>query len=130
MNPPYWQYRKAMEMCILSGVGNKVMPVNEGGERMATELERLTREIKGLVIDRLKLDVEPDEIDDDELLFDGSLDLDSITMLELVDAIESRYGLEVDDEDLTPELVETARSLAEYVMGKAQEGDATRERAA
>ena len=117
-------------MCIITGEGNKVMPVNERDARMATELEQLTREIKELVIDRLKLDVEPDEIEDDELLFDGSLGLDSITMLELVEAIESRYGFEVDDEDLTSELMETARSLAEYVMGKVQEGDATTERAA
>jgi len=114
----------------MSGEGNKATPVNEGNERMATELERLTRKIKELVIGRLKLDVEPGEIEDEELLFDGSLGLDSITMLELVDAIESRYGFEVDDEDLTPELVETARSLAEYVMRKAQGDDTTTERAA
>lgn len=90
----------------------------------SAELQRLTQDVKEMVIERLQLEAEPEDIEDQELLFGGNLDLDSITMLELVAGLEERYGIEVEDEDITPELLESARSLAQYVMAKLGQANA------
>jgi acyl carrier protein len=81
------------------------------------ELPALLGEVKELIVETLELDIAPEEIEDEETLF-GNLGLDSISMLELIEALEQTFGIEVDDEDLSPELTESARSLAEYVLKK------------
>jgi acyl carrier protein len=41
--------------------------------------------------------------------------LDSIGLVGLIQFIEARFGLQIPDADLTPELFETPASVAEYV---------------
>lgn len=49
----------------------------------------------------------------------GSLpELDSMAVLELVEALQDQFGIEVDDEDVTAELFETLGSLAAFVDAK------------
>lgn len=46
----------------------------------------------------------------------GSLpELDSMAVVELVCALEERFGLSIDDEDITGEVFETVGSLADFV---------------
>jgi acyl carrier protein len=42
-------------------------------------------------------------------------ELDSMAVLELVSAVEDRFGFEVDDSDVTGEVFETVGSLADFV---------------
>ena len=70
--------------------------------------------IKSCVIKALELKLSTDEIADDEELFDG-LGVNSIAALQVVAAIEAEFGIEVPDEELTPELLESVRTLADYV---------------
>ncbi|KID55385.1 acyl carrier protein [Pseudoalteromonas luteoviolacea] len=57
----------------------------------------LRLEIKQLIIDSLDLeDLSPEEIIDDEPLFNDGLGLDSIDALELGLAIKKRYGVKID----------------------------------
>jgi acyl carrier protein len=49
----------------------------------------------------------------------GSLpELDSMAVLELITALERRFGITVEDEELNAELFETLGSLAAFVEGK------------
>ena len=49
----------------------------------------------------------------------GSLpELDSMAVLELVYALETRFGIEVDGEDVTAEVFETLGTLTEFVEDK------------
>jgi len=76
----------------------------------------LRRELKELLIDRLKFeDMTPDDIADDEPLFNGGLGLDSIDALEIVVMLESQYGIKVKNESSARENFRSIASLAKFV---------------
>ena len=54
--------------------------------------------------------------DEDSLLEKGVID--STGVLELVAFIEEKYGLTVEDEDLTPENLDSIRNIAEFIWQK------------
>lgn len=70
-----------------------------------------------LLVDVLNLeDVEPNEIDPEELLFGDGLGLDSIDALEIALAISQEHGVEMKAEDeSTKEAFATLRSLNAFV---------------
>lgn len=49
-------------------------------------------------------------------LFGAMPELDSLAVLELVTQLEARFGIAIDDEDITGEVFETVGSLAQYVQ--------------
>jgi acyl carrier protein len=75
--------------------------------------------IKHLLVERLNLPLNRDEISEDAPLFGSGLGLDSIDSLEIVVAIEATFGVSIADGD-----VATLRSIniiADYVLAN-QEG--------
>ena len=48
-------------------------------------------------------------------LFGNLPELDSLAVLELITALEERYGFEVDDSDFTGEIFKTVGTLAAFV---------------
>lgn len=77
--------------------------------------------IKSLLVERLKLEVEPSEIGDTDPLFgdfEGSLGLDSIDALELVLGIEQEFGVKIEDEEVGAEVLSSVDSVAEFVRSK------------
>ncbi|WP_100656154.1 phosphopantetheine-binding protein [Alteromonas flava] len=70
-----------------------------------------------VLVDALNLeDIEPEEINPEEPLFDGGLELDSIDALEIAVAISQEYGVKLKAEDeSTREAFATLRSLTQYV---------------
>lgn len=53
---------------------------------------------------------------DDSLLETGIID--SVKMLDLIQFLEEKFKVEVDDEDLYPENFDTLNAIAEYISGK------------
>jgi acyl carrier protein len=72
--------------------------------------------IKQCIINRLDLDVTPEEIDDAAPLFGEGLGLDSIDALELVIAVGKEFGVEIDDDDM--EHFGSINSIAAFVRSK------------
>ena len=54
-------------------------------------------------------------LDESTPLFGSLPELDSLAVLELITALEERYGFEVDDADFTGEIFETVGTLAAFV---------------
>jgi len=82
----------------------------------------LRRKLKELLIDRLKFeDMTPDDIGDDDLLFEGGLGLDSIDALEIVVMLESEFGIKVKNESSARSHFRSVASLADYVDSKLTE---------
>ena len=77
--------------------------------------ESVSNRVQDCVIEALELELSIDEIADDEALFEGGLGLNSIATLQVIAAVEEEFGIEVPDEDLIPELIESVRTLANYV---------------
>lgn len=81
------------------------------------EKKTLVEEVKELIITRLKLEeVKPEDIEVSAPLFGGGLGLDSIDALELVVAIEKRYGIKIPDEDIGKEAFASLNALADYII--------------
>ncbi len=78
----------------------------------------LKTELKELIIGRLKLEMGTDEIDDADPLFGEGLGLDSIDALELVLALEQKYGIKVEDEEVGKRIFASIDALAAYVDEK------------
>jgi len=82
----------------------------------------LKRKLKELLIERLKFeDMTPDDIGDDDPLFDGGLGLDSIDALEIVVMLESEFAIKVKNESAARSHFRSIASLATFVEEKLAE---------
>jgi len=79
--------------------------------------ESLHGPLKRLIVDALMLeDIEPGEIEDDAPLFGAGLGLDSIDALELVIAIDRKFGVRIEAEDeRNKEIFRSVASLARHI---------------
>lgn len=85
----------------------------------------LRDEIKECIIDRLNLEVNPEEIDNDAPIFnseedeepvEGSLGLDSVDALEIVVALNNKYDVEITDNDMM--IFQSINTIAEFIEKK------------
>lgn len=74
-------------------------------------------DLRGFIRTELNWEGPPDELTDDYPLLDGGL-LDSVGILQVVAFIESRYGVQVDDEELVPEHFGTLAGISRLVESK------------
>ena len=72
--------------------------------------------LKKILVERLKLQVDPAQIDDNAPLFGEGLGLDSIDALELVVGLEQEFGVQVPDEAVGREAFASINALAEFVV--------------
>ena len=78
----------------------------------------LKQQIKQLIVERLKLEVEPSAIEDAQPLFGDGLGLDSIDALELVLGIEQAFGVKIEDEEMGEQALSSVNALADFVAAK------------
>ena len=64
-----------------------------------TVKDGLEQDLAKLIVDSLRLEVPPSDIDPDAPLFGDGLGLDSIDMLEIALAVSKRYGVELRSEN-------------------------------
>ena len=87
-----------------------------------SDLTDLKRRLKELLIERLKFeDMSPEDIGDDEPLFEGGLGLDSIDALEIVVMLESEFGLKIKNESSAREYFKSISTLAQLVAERTQQ---------
>jgi len=83
-----------------------------------TGSDALKQQIKQLIVERLKLEVAPDAIEDAQPLFGDGLGLDSIDALELVLGIEQAFGVKIEDEEMGEQALSSVNAIAEFVVAK------------
>ncbi|HEV7230622.1 MAG TPA: phosphopantetheine-binding protein [Bacteroidia bacterium] len=80
----------------------------------ATELKQ---KLKAQIIQYLNLaDIKPEDIKDDEPLFGGNLDLDSIDSLEIVVLLEREYGLKINNASDGRKILIDINHMASYIL--------------
>ncbi|MCH2022400.1 MAG: phosphopantetheine-binding protein [Saprospiraceae bacterium] len=82
-------------------------------------MEELIETLKVQIIKQLNLeDVEPDEIDADEMLFDadGELGLDSIDALELIVLLDKEYGIKIKNQEEGKKIFHSLKTMAEFIL--------------
>jgi acyl carrier protein len=79
--------------------------------------EELIEKLKGEIIEALNLeDIENDEIEASEPLFNEGLGLDSIDALELIVLLDKTYGLKLDDPSKGKEVFYSVETIADYIL--------------
>ena len=73
----------------------------------------LKTQIKSFLVEDLMLQITPQEIGDDQPLFGpGSLGLDSVDALQLVVALDKRYGIKIPDAAVARKTLHTVTTIA------------------
>ena len=78
----------------------------------------LKDQIKKLLVERLKLEIDPLSIDSAQPLFGEGLGLDSIDALELVLAVEQEFGIKIEDEEVGVKALASVDALADFLQNK------------
>lgn len=81
----------------------------------------LTHRLKETLVERLDLDRRSDEIPDDCLLFGIGLGLDSVDALEILVAVESEFGIRVEDSDMQE--IRSINSIVDLVLSRQSLGE-------
>ena len=76
----------------------------------------IEREVHSFVISNFLFDQSVDLEPDDSLLDKGMID--STGVIELVDFLEERYAIKVEDEEVIPANLDSVRNVAKYVARK------------
>jgi acyl carrier protein len=85
-----------------------------------------TSQLKTMIVQKLNLKgVNADALGDDEPLFGTGLGLDSVDALELVLAIESEYGIQIQDAEVGKEAFASARVLCDFINARLTNDGAT-----
>jgi acyl carrier protein len=63
-----------------------------------------------------------DQLTADTELFGSLPELDSLSVLELATALETKYGVVIDDDDFTGEVFESIGSLADFLESRSNGG--------
>lgn len=84
--------------------------------RAITRREEVLGEVRRLLIDKLRIRREPDEIDPDTPLFGSGLALDSIDAVDLVILLKNDLGVEVPDDEHGRASLRTVHSLVELIL--------------
>ena len=79
-------------------------------------------DVKAVLVETLGIEDRADALNAATPLFGSLPELDSLAVVELVAAIEDRFGIVVDDEEFSGEIFETLGSLAAFVEGKLRVG--------
>lgn len=89
---------------------------------MASNMQdRLKLEIKKLILETLNItEIEPVEINNSAPLFgdNNPLGLDSIDALEIIMALQEKYGVRIDDRNLSRVVLQSINSIAEFLDKK------------
>ena len=83
--------------------------------------EDIENEIKKIFIELLQLDKKVDELDSNENLFLEEYGYSSIDALELIIMIEDAFEIEIPEEKLNTDLLESVKSLTDYVYSLLQD---------
>jgi acyl carrier protein len=75
-------------------------------------------DVKAVVVSTLGIEDRADTLSASTPLLGGLPELDSMAVVELVAALEARFGFEVSDDEITGEVFETLGSLAAFVEAK------------
>jgi acyl carrier protein len=78
----------------------------------------VTERIKQIIVQRINPGLKIEELRDDTPLIGRGVGLDSVSLLELVVALESDFGVLFDEKDMTPELFANVASIADYVESR------------
>jgi acyl carrier protein len=80
--------------------------------------ETVESRLKRMIVDRLFMQIKPEEIEDDKSLV-NDYGVDSVSLFELVVGIEEEFGIRIGDDEFDIKNFLTVAALARFVRSKA-----------
>ena len=77
----------------------------------------LHTEIRNFIVENFMMGMNPDELSDSDSLLDKGI-IDSTGVLELVGFLEENYQIQIEDEELVPENLDSVDNLANFIKKK------------
>ena len=85
-------------------------------------MNELIAKLKEQIIEELALeDLSPEDLHEDEPLFEEGLGLDSIDALSLVVVLDREYGIQVEDPEQGKEVLYSIKTIAQYIEAHRQQ---------
>ncbi len=84
----------------------------------------IVEQLKTILAEDLDINLRREEIDERAPLLEEGLALDSVVIIELIGHVESRFGFQFGDENLSTELFRNLTTLAEFIAAQAGSADA------
>ncbi|MBD5534791.1 MAG: acyl carrier protein [Lachnospiraceae bacterium] len=78
------------------------------------EKEQIVKKVKEIIISSLDLKIQPEEIVGEDLI--NEVGINSIDALEIFVWIENEFDIEIEDEDLSDQLIASVDGLADYII--------------
>lgn len=84
---------------------------------------QLVDEVKQLIVDACNLEtvgIVAEDIEDDAILVgpDSPLEIDSLDAIEIVAAVEKKYGVRINNVDTAQQLLKSVRILTDFIESK------------
>jgi acyl carrier protein len=80
------------------------------------KMEKIKSGLRELFVDTLRLPISPAEMGETNLIAD--LGIDSMATMELLTRVENQFHILIDDVDVSPALVDSLHTLADYISQK------------
>lgn len=77
------------------------------------EKEQIVKKVKEIIISSLDLKIQPEEIVGEDLI--NEVGINSIDALEIFVWIENEFDIEIEDEDISDQLIASVDGLADYI---------------
>lgn len=81
-------------------------------------MNKIEEDIKKIIIDTVGLNLTVDDINDDDFLLSGGLNLDSVAIIEIIVSIEEAFDIVFADEDVSVELFSSVKNIADKIRQK------------
>jgi acyl carrier protein len=83
--------------------------------------KKVLDKVKNILVERLRLNLSPEDIADNSPLFGLGLQLDSIDALEIVVGIEQEFKISITDEDM--QVFRSVNTIADFILEKLAKGE-------
>ncbi len=88
--------------------------MNDQMRRTIARRKEVVATIQQILIERLNLELHPDELSEDSFLFGFGLGLDSIDVLTLMVGVEDRFGIVIPDGKVS--ILRSINTIADHVV--------------
>lgn len=79
-------------------------------------MQEIKATLREILVSTLRLSIDPAHVGESDLV--ARLGIDSIGFMEVITQVEHRFQITIDEEDLTPSLVNSLDTLALYIAKK------------
>lgn len=79
-------------------------------------MQEIKTALREVFVEALRLDLNPAHIGEADLI--AQLGIDSIVLMEILTQVENRFEIIIEDEDVSPALVDSLDAFASYIAKK------------